>query len=201
MYQNENHRVRWLGVCLVLGLHIVGFMALRLIDRLTIKDNPIAPYVMLLTSQSPVPKSAEATKRISTWPTYTPPHIALSPTPDIVIRSPSADRIHVPQVEMPNGLNLTVNPDARPTMEQMFPSAAERQRRFFKDQAQEDDLSNRDLAAKGPAEHSCEVYGVPEDRLPIPSSNGIAKVFVPGFSMSFGGKTKDRKSGPDKPCL
>jgi hypothetical protein len=192
-----DQRVRWIWVCLVVGVHVLGLIAVKLMDRLSLHYQGGPPPMILLAPRMPVARLAE--------PRFTPPSPSLSrptapliPLPEVVVGQPPAGQIQrAPEIPS-KGLDLSVHPDAGPNMEKLLPSASERQRQFFKDQAREDALLNRTVPSQ---DHSCEIFGTPEDRLPIPTSNGIAKLHIPGFSVSVGGDSPDDGSPAKKPCL
>jgi hypothetical protein len=194
VYSSRRPRLSWAGFALVLGLHVILWLAFKLADRIKITDGQNVLTRLMLLPQPP-------TARPSAMPPIAPGQFALPPRPELAIPTPPLPGTLQPALPIlpQRGLNLTIEPSLRPTIEQAFPSPEQRRQQFFRDQIREDERLNRSLKN---GDHACDSVGMPTDRLPTPSNTGIAKNFVPGFVMAFptGAKSDQDDKARFKPC-
>ena len=160
--------LRWYGAAAVLLLHILVLLLLLQSDRFRLKpiDHPGMQIIRLFEtrSESPPPEALRTPPRTVPAPITLPAPLFAVPH-DGPMRAGTPFSVPLP----PQGLDLGIHRDGRKSMEELFPSPAERQKKMMREMREEEELA-RDKDAPTIADDCVMVVPHANDPTPTPGA-------------------------------
>lgn len=172
---------RGLGIAVILLLHGAALFWLLSTDHPRQLPQRVRPAMQIIPIESPPATAPPPSAKLNNAPFRLAPTPALAP-PSFSLReqtAPSPQAITPPN-SLPRGFDFSVPKSGPKSIEELFPSAAERQRRQREEQARNDAIDNE----KSPdgTNEDCSVVTADSQSLGAPSSNGMSLGATPDIA-------------------
>jgi len=162
--------LRWYGAVGVFVLHVLVVLALLRTDHLRPKPL-VAPTMLLIPTAEP--RSEQLPQPLPILPRSVTPAPITLPPPSFSIRTEREP----PMFAAPPrpGLDLSIKKEARPTIEQLFPSPAERQKKAMDEINRDNDIANE----KDPPIIDSDCVAVVPNHDPTPTAGAFGVGSIP----------------------
>ena len=170
----SNPSLRWTSVGAVFLIHLIALLLLLQTDRLRPRGgaSPSMQIVMI-----PLPRATAPPSEPPALPrAFTPAPITLPP-PSFTMPAATERPSGAITLPSPHGLDLSLKKEARPSVEDLFPSPEERKKRMMQDLSRQLDIDNE----KNPpiSDSDCvAVAAKPGDPTPPPEAFGVGSIPV-----------------------